>query len=98
VLSEAPNEAFDYAEWRGRAELRTALAGYLGRARGVRCTAEQVVVCTGAGHGMGLAFRTLASLGRTRLAVEDPSSVRLREIANAAGLQVVALPCDERGA
>src|SRR5205823_2953960 len=83
---------------RGRPELRTALAGYLGRARGARCTSEQIVVCTGGAQGMGLAFRTLANTGRRRIAIEDPSAVRLRQIATAAGLDVVALPCDERGA
>jgi GntR family transcriptional regulator / MocR family aminotransferase len=98
VLADAPNEAFDYAEWRGRSELRTALAGYLGRARGVRCTAEQVLVCTGAGHGMGLALRAFARVGRRRVAVEDPGAPQLRRIAAAAGLEVVGLPCDERGA
>jgi GntR family transcriptional regulator/MocR family aminotransferase len=98
VLTDAPNEAFDYAEWRGRSELRIALAGYLGRARGVRCTAEQVLVCTGAGHGMGLALRALAGLGRRRVAVEEPGAPQLRRIAAAAGLEVVGLPCDEHGA
>jgi GntR family transcriptional regulator/MocR family aminotransferase len=98
VLSTAPNEVFDYAEWRGRAELREALAGYLGRARGVRGSAEDLVVCTGAGHGMGLVFATLARLGRCRVAVEDPGSKRLRDIATAAGMSIVPLPCDNRGA
>jgi GntR family transcriptional regulator / MocR family aminotransferase len=98
VLSTAPNEVFDYAEWRGRVELREALAGYLGRARGVRGSAEDVVVCTGAGHGMGLVFATLARLGRSRVAIEDPSSRRLRDIAAAAGMSVTALPCDTGGA
>jgi GntR family transcriptional regulator / MocR family aminotransferase len=98
VLSTAPSEVFDYAEWRGRVELREALAGYLGRVRGVRCSADDVVVCTGAGHGMGLVFRALVGLGRCRVAVEDPGSRELRDIATAAGVQVLPLPCDERGA
>jgi GntR family transcriptional regulator / MocR family aminotransferase len=46
----------------------------------------------------GWRFRTLASTGRRRIAIEDPSAVRLRQIATAAGLDIVALPCDERGA
>ena len=36
ALREAPNEAFDYGDHRGRIELRRALSGYLGRVRGVR--------------------------------------------------------------
>jgi len=98
VLAEAPDEAFGYPDPRGRAELREALAGYLGRTRGVRATAASLQVCTGAGHGLGIAFRALAARGGRVLAVEDPSSPQMREIAAGAGLQVVALPCDDLGA
>jgi len=98
VLAGAPDEAFGYADPRGRAELRAALAGYLGRARGVRATAAGLQVCAGAGHGLGIAFRALAIRGAGILAVEDPSSPRMREIAAGAGLTVVALPCDDLGA
>ncbi len=98
VLAEAPDEAFGYAHPRGRPELRAALAGYLGRARGVRATAANLQVCAGAGHGLGIAFRVLAARGGRILAVEDPSSPRMREIAAGAGLTLVALPCDDLGA
>jgi DNA-binding transcriptional MocR family regulator len=97
VLTEAPDEAFGYADPRGRPELRAALAGYLGRARGVRATAATLLVCAGAGHGMGVAFRALAARGARIVAVEDPSSPRLREIAAGAGLGLVPLPCDDLG-
>src|SRR5499427_5047837 len=63
VLAGAPDEAFGYADPGGRLELRAALAGYLGRARGVRATAVSVQVCAGAGHGLGIAFRALAARG-----------------------------------
>ena len=98
VLAEAPDEAFGYADPRGRAELRAALAGYLGRARAVHATAATVQVCAGAGHGLAIAFRAVAALGARSVAVEDPSSPRMREIAAAAGLAVRALPCDDLGA
>ena len=98
VLAEAPDEAFGYADPRGRPELRVALAGYLGRARAVRTTAANLLVCSGAGHGMGVAFRALAARGARVLAVEDPSSPRLRVIAAGAGLRLVPLPCDDLGA
>jgi GntR family transcriptional regulator / MocR family aminotransferase len=98
VLTEAPDEAFGYADPRGRAELRAALAGYLGRARAVQATATTVQVCAGAGHGLAIAFRAVAAQGARCVAVEDPSSPRMREIAAAAGLAVRALPCDDLGA
>ncbi len=47
---------------------------------------------------MGVAFRALAVRGARVLAVEDPSSPRLRAIAAGAGLRLVPLPCDDLGA
>jgi GntR family transcriptional regulator / MocR family aminotransferase len=98
VLSDAADEAFGYADPRGRPELRVALAGYLGRARAVRASAASAQICAGAGHGLGIAFRVLAGHGARIVAVEDPSSPRMREIAAGAGLDLVALPCDAEGA
>jgi GntR family transcriptional regulator/MocR family aminotransferase len=98
VLTEAPDEAFGYADPRGRPELRAALARYLGRARGVRASAGNILVCAGAGHGLSIAIRALAARGAKTLAAEDPGSPPLREIAAAAGLAVVPLPCDDQGA
>jgi GntR family transcriptional regulator/MocR family aminotransferase len=98
VLAEAPDEAFGYADPRGRPELRAALAGYLGRARAVRATTADVLVCAGAGHGMGVALRAIAARGARIVAVEDPSSPRMREIAAGTGLELARLPCDDLGA
>ncbi len=64
----------------------------------MHATAATVQVCAGAGHGLAIAFRAVATLGARSVAVEDPSSPRMREIAAAAGLAVRALPCDDLGA
>ena len=50
----------DLPDPRGRADLRTALTGYLRRSRGVHCSADQVVVTRGVAGSLGL----LASLLR----------------------------------
>src|SRR5207244_2622427 len=47
VLRDAPDRAFGYGDPCGVPELRAALAGYVGRARGVRASPAQVVVCSG---------------------------------------------------
>src|SRR5207248_8832607 len=86
VLTEAPDEAFGYADPRGRAELRAALAGYLGRARAVHATATTVQICAGAGHGLAIAFRAVVAQGARCAAVGDPSSPRTRRIGAGAGL------------
>src|SRR5437764_7403666 len=52
ALTAAPYQALDYGDPRGRIELRTALADYLARARGVRTDPERILVCAGISHGL----------------------------------------------
>ncbi|MFJ8634391.1 PLP-dependent aminotransferase family protein [Streptomyces sp. NPDC093568] len=93
----APNQALGYGDPRGHAELRTALAGYLSRARGVRADPERVVVCAGFVHGLQLLARVLRARGVETIAVESyglpPHWRQLTE----AGLTTVPLPFDELG-
>src|SRR3954465_15098247 len=48
VLRELPSHALSYGDPRGAPALRTALAGYLGRARGVVAHSERMVIASGA--------------------------------------------------
>jgi GntR family transcriptional regulator/MocR family aminotransferase len=93
-LREAPASSLGYGDPRGRRELREALASYLARVRGAVADPELIVVCAGSRHGLALLSRLL----RGRIAMEDPCLPEHREVAAAAGLRVVPLPVDERGA
>ncbi len=95
TLREAPDGAFGYPDPRGAQELRRALAGHLRRVRGVVADAESIVVVSGAAQGFALLAR---ALGGGRIAVEDPTLPRHREILRAHGSTVEALPVDEQGA
>ncbi|NUT37802.1 MAG: PLP-dependent aminotransferase family protein, partial [Hamadaea sp.] len=94
ALAAAPVAAFDYADPRGRIELRTALAEYLGRARGVVAGPERILVCSGYVQALSL----LAQVIGGPIAMEDPGLGFHREVARHAGADVVALPVDDRGA
>jgi GntR family transcriptional regulator / MocR family aminotransferase len=96
VLAGAPDEAFDYGDPRGTPHLRGALAEYLGRARGVDTTPDQLLICNGFTQALALICQILQASGTT-LAVEDPSPHRYRRLAEAAGLAVVPVPCDQDG-
>jgi GntR family transcriptional regulator/MocR family aminotransferase len=63
ALTAAPNEAFGYGSGPGRPELRTVLADYLARARGVRADPDRIVVCAGFMQGLGLLSRVLRAAG-----------------------------------
>jgi GntR family transcriptional regulator/MocR family aminotransferase len=97
VLREMPDSGLLYPEPRGAPELRTALAAYLGRVRGVRATGDQVLICGGFSQGLMLLCRALGLRGIRRIAVEDPCFSYHRRLIRAAGLQPVPVPVDEQG-
>ncbi|MFB8439145.1 PLP-dependent aminotransferase family protein [Streptomyces niveus] len=100
ALTAAPNDAFDYGDRLGRVELRSVLADYLARTRGVYADPERVVLCSGFVHGLALMAKVLAARrGRTRavVGVESYGLDFHRDILTAAGLRTPALALDELG-
>nr|WP_202498225.1 PLP-dependent aminotransferase family protein [Streptomyces sp. SID5469] len=95
AIATAPSLAYDYGDPRGRIELRTALSGYLGRARGVIAPPERIVITSGYVQGLALLTRVLD--GGT-VAMEDPGLPFHRNVVRRGGASVVPLPVDERGA
>jgi len=97
ALRDAPDARLDYGDPRGAPELRTALARYLGRVRGVACDPERLLVTSGMAQGMALLARALVGRGARRIGVEDPSSAPGRQQLAANGLEIVAVPVDGDG-
>ncbi|HWD80473.1 MAG TPA: PLP-dependent aminotransferase family protein [Kribbella sp.] len=97
VLNETPYRSLAYIDGRGTIELRTALSDYLNRVRGTAARPENMLICNGFAQGSRLLLQVLAAAGRRRLAVEDPSDNDLRDVAHAAGLEVVGVPVLETG-
>ncbi|TQJ19696.1 PLP-dependent aminotransferase family protein [Kribbella jejuensis] len=97
VLNETPYRSLAYIDGRGTLELRTALSDYLNRVRGTAARPENMLICNGFAQGSRLLLQVLAAAGRRRLAVEDPSDNDLREVAEAAGLEVVGVPVLDGG-
>ena len=100
VLSASPALGLRYGDPRGNRALREALAAYLGRTRGVRCTPDNVVITSGAVHGLALLGRTLSRSGPTTVtvAIEEPSWGFAREVLSHNGLRLAPLPVDAHGA
>jgi GntR family transcriptional regulator/MocR family aminotransferase len=94
----APSRALGYGDPRGLPQLRTALAGYLARARGVAVTPDRIVVCAGFAQGLELLCEALRARGASTLAAEALGYPRHWRIARRAGLSVAGLPVDEHGA
>lgn len=94
----APDSALGLADPRGSPQLRTVLAGYLGRVRGVLTRPQLVLTCGGFTQGLRLVCDALVADGKRRIAFEDPCLPEHRAIAAAAGMRISALPVDEHGA
>lgn len=97
ALRDAPDIALDYGDHRGRPELREALAGYLGRVRGVRVEPGRMVITQGFSQGLDLLCRTLAARGARTVAVENPSLATLWLTIRSWGLRLVGVPMDDLG-
>lgn len=97
AMSRAPASVYDYADPQGRPELRAALAGYLGRTRGVATNPDQIVITSGYVQALGLLAEVLRVTGTTAVAMEDPGLPFHRAVVRRTGLAVVPLPVDRRG-
>ena len=98
VLAVAPPDAFGYGDPLGRIELRTALADYLSRVRGVYAEPERIVICSGFHHGLTLTARTLKARGARAVAVEAYGLGLYRALLTDAGLSIPPLLVDGQGA
>ncbi|GAA2955132.1 PLP-dependent aminotransferase family protein [Streptomyces enissocaesilis] len=97
ALTAAPHDAFGYGDPRGRVELRTAVAAYLARARGVRATPDRVVICSGFAHGLMLMAKVLRKRRAREVAVESYGLDVHRNLLADAGLRTPALGFDGLG-
>jgi GntR family transcriptional regulator/MocR family aminotransferase len=97
VLSDAPSEAFGYGDIGGAWPLREALAGYLGRTRGVVADPDRVLVCGGFSHAVATTTAVLRDLGVDRVAFENPSLSVFRDLVAAHGVRIRPVPVDRLG-
>nr|WP_246852448.1 PLP-dependent aminotransferase family protein [Patulibacter sp. SYSU D01012] len=97
VLREAPDAALDYGDPLGTPAARAALAGHLGRVRGVVADPAAVAIVQGYTQAVDVAFRALADRGARVVAFESPSHDEQWRVARRAGLRPVTVPVDADG-
>jgi GntR family transcriptional regulator/MocR family aminotransferase len=85
-----------YGDPRGSARLRSALQGYLWRARTIRCDLDQIVVVNGSQQGLDLCARVLLDPG-DRFVIENPCYDMARQIFAGAGALPVPVAVDRQG-
>jgi GntR family transcriptional regulator/MocR family aminotransferase len=85
------------AEAQGDHSLRQAIADHVSIARGVRCSAETVIVTAGAQHAIDMLLRVLTQPGDA-VGLEDPCFPGALSAARAAACRIVPVPVDAQGA
>ncbi len=97
VLSTAGAADLGYGDPRGSARLRTELAAWLARTRGLRATPEEVVVVAGVAQSLALFAQLHHARGETVIAMEEPGSRGARDALAHWGLAVLPVPVDDDG-
>lgn len=89
-------QTLGYGDPSGYAPLRLALSHYLGRARGISCDPEQIVVVSGSQQAFDLAARLLLDPG-DGVVIEEPHYHGARLVFEAMGARLIRIPVDAEG-
>jgi GntR family transcriptional regulator/MocR family aminotransferase len=96
VITYTADRNFGYDSPEGRPELRSAIAKYVYRVRGVRCRPDQVVITSGATQAITLVAKLCAGPGEP-IILEDPITNDIQTIFASHGARLVPLPVDDSG-
>jgi GntR family transcriptional regulator/MocR family aminotransferase len=97
ALATMTDADLGYGDPRGVEVLRSALADYLGRVRGVVADPAHIVITNGYTQGLGLVCSALAAAGGKRIALEEPSNPEDALVVARAGLEPILIGVDEAG-
>ena len=95
VLSEYGEAILDKAPNAGCEALRSAIARYLGRNRGIRAGTEQIIIGSGAEYLYGMVVEMLGS--DCGYAIEQPSYAKIEQVYRARGINCDLLPLGQDG-
>ncbi|WP_213575870.1 PLP-dependent aminotransferase family protein [Rhodococcus sp. USK13] len=95
-LRRSTPDLMRYSDPRGYRPLREAIASYIGPARGIRCTADQVVIVSGSQQALEFSGRILLDPGDPAW-IEDPCYLGAKAALISAGARLVPVPVDGKG-
>lgn len=95
-LRRATRSMLSSGEALGYRPLREAIAAYLGPARGIACTADEVVITSGTQQSLDLIVRLVLDEG-DRVWMEDPGYPGAVALLRGVGADVCAVPVDADG-
>ncbi|MFM0224027.1 MocR-like pyridoxine biosynthesis transcription factor PdxR [Paraburkholderia dipogonis] len=95
-VRRAQRDLLGDGEAQGYRPLREVIAAYVGPSRGIRCSADHVVVLGSVQQAIDLTARLLLDPGDTAW-MEDPGYPGARFVLEAAGARVIGVPVDTAG-
>jgi GntR family transcriptional regulator/MocR family aminotransferase len=95
-LRSSTTRLLTHGEVLGFRPLREAIATHVGLTRGVKCTADQVVVTSGTQQSLDLVARLVLDPG-DRVWMEDPGYAAATALLRASGAEVIGVPVDAEG-
>jgi len=95
-FDRSARELMRYDSAAGYRPLRESIASYISTARGIHCTADQVIVMSGSQQALEFSARILLDVGEAAW-MEDPGYLGARAALTAAGASIVPVPVDESG-
>ena len=96
VLRRAPRSLYGHGNAAGYPPLRRAIAEYVGASRGVRCSAEQIIITSGTQQALDLIGRFLLTAG-DQVWMEDPGYSGALQTLRTTGARIVPVPVDRDG-
>lgn len=93
AMEEPPNY---YGPTEGYPELRAEVAAYLGRSRGIACTADDVIMTSGAMQPLDLLLRITLSPDSI-VALEEPGYPSVRQLLQSHNANLLPVPVDSDG-
>ncbi len=97
VLETLPDADLRYGHPQGYQPLREELAAYLGRVRGLRAGAGDILIVNGLAQGFAVLARILPDHGVAAIAVEEPGSTGAREQLQTWGVETPPVRVDRHG-
>jgi len=95
-LRRARSDLLRHSHPLGFGPLREAIASNVGLTRGIKCSANEVVITSGTQQSLDLMTRLLLDPG-DRVWVEDPGYAAVPALLRAVGAEVVGVPVDAEG-
>ncbi|MDN3459881.1 PLP-dependent aminotransferase family protein [Rhodococcus sp. APC 3903] len=95
-LRRSSHELMRYSDPAGYRPLREAIASHIAISRGIRCTADQVVVVSGSQQALEFSARMLLDPGDPAW-IEDPCYLGAKAALVSSGAKLIPVPVDEKG-